>query len=79
MPNAEGSELLEILITGHEAERPLVDERDPDYKHLVSTFGDTTARRSAGSAIRPPAKKGILKRGVALRRASSFSIGEDAR
>ncbi len=79
MSKAADNELLEILITGQEAERPRRDDGDPDYKHLVSTFGNQPARSSAGSAIRPSAKKGILKRGVALRRASSFSIGENPR
>lgn len=75
MSKAEDSELLEILITGHEAESPQKGEEDADYKHLLSTFGSESVRSSA-SASRPSAKKGILKRGVALRRASSFSIGQ---
>ena len=76
MSKPQDSELLEILITGDEADRPLIDEGIPDYKHLISTFGSHTAARSSAGSARPSAKKGILKRGVALRRASSFSIGE---
>ena len=75
MSKADDSELLEILITGHEVQSTCKKDGESDYEKLLSTFGSHTARKSASSAIRPPAKKGILKRGVALRRASSFSIG----
>lgn len=76
MSRVEQAPLLEILIARDEADKPCSDDDEFDDGQLISDGDRTAASFTAGTSCKAAAKKGILKRGHALRRASSLTAGK---